>query len=72
MWESKNKKLQDDILKIYNESNKIYDDPKIRKKLIKICYESISIKRVQSQMKKLGIRLIVVKDINILDINNKK
>lgn len=60
-WKSLNKKLQEDILKIYNESNKIYGAPKIREILKGIGYEKISIKRVQRHMKKLGIRSIVVK-----------
>lgn len=60
-WKTLNKKLQEDILKIYNESNKIYGAPKIREILKDIGYEKISIKRVQRHMKKLGIRSIVVK-----------
>ncbi len=43
-----NKKLQEGILKIYNESNKIYGAPKIHEKLKKKGYEKISIKRVQN------------------------
>ena len=60
-WKSINKKLQEDILKIYNDSNKIYGAPKIRKELKALGYEKISLKRVQRHMKKLGIRSIVVK-----------
>lgn len=60
-WKSENKKLQEDILCIYNASNKIYGAPKIRKELMKLGYKNISIKRVQRHMKKLGIRSIVVK-----------
>jgi transposase InsO family protein len=60
-WKSQNKKLREDILEIYNESNKIYGAPKIRIELIKRGYKNISIKRVQRHMKKLGIRSIVVK-----------
>ena len=60
-WKSLNKKLQEDILKIYNDSNKIYGAPKIRKALKALGYENISIKRVQRHMKKLGIRSVVVK-----------
>ena len=51
-WKSINKKLQDDILKIYNDSNKIYGAPKIRKELKALEYENISLKRVQRHMKK--------------------
>ena len=60
-WKTLNKKLREDILTIYNNSNKIYGAPKIRKELMKMGYETISIKRVQRHMKKLGIRSIVVK-----------
>jgi transposase InsO family protein len=60
-WKSLNINLREDILKVYNESNKIYGAPKIREKLKKMGYENISIKRVQRHMKKLGIRSIVVK-----------
>ena len=60
-WKKENKKLQEDILEIYNESNKIYGAPKIREKLKKKGYKQISLKRVQRHMKKLGIRSIVVK-----------
>ena len=56
MWKPINKKLQEDILKIYNDSNKIYGAPKIRKELKALGYENISLKRVQRHMKKLGIR----------------
>ncbi|WP_074349751.1 IS3 family transposase [Proteiniborus sp. DW1] len=55
-WKPINKKLQDDILKIYNDNNKIYGAPKIREELKAIRYVSISLKRVQRHMKKLGIR----------------
>ena len=70
-WKSENKKLREDILKIYNESNKIYGAPKIREELKKLGYENISIKRVQRHMKKLGIRSIVVKKYRP-HRNNKK
>jgi transposase InsO family protein len=60
-WKTINKKLKEDILKIYSDSNKIYGAPKIRRELKKMGYEKISIKRVQRHMKKLGIRSIVVK-----------
>ena len=60
-WKKENKKLQEDILEIYNESGKIYGAPKIREKLKEKGYEKISIKRVQRHMKKLGIRSIVIK-----------
>ncbi|WP_093754565.1 IS3 family transposase [Tepidimicrobium xylanilyticum] len=60
-WKKENKKLQEDILKIYNESGKVYGAPKIREKLKTQGYEKISLKRVQRHMKKLGIRSIVVK-----------
>ncbi|QQY79457.1 IS3 family transposase [Keratinibaculum paraultunense] len=60
-WKKVNKKLQEDILEIYNESNKVYGAPKIREKLKEKGYKNISIKRVQRHMKKLGIRSIVVK-----------
>ncbi len=51
-WEKVNKKLQEDILEIYNESNKVYGAPKIREKLKEKGYKNISIKRVQRHMKK--------------------
>jgi putative transposase len=51
-----NKKPQEDILKIYNESNKVYGAPKIREKLKEKGYKQISLKRVQRHMKKSGIR----------------
>ncbi len=60
-WKKENKKLQKDILEIYDESNKVYGAPKIREKLKEKGYKNISIKRVQRHMKKLGIRSIVVK-----------
>ena len=60
-WKVLNKKLQKDILKIYNDSNKVYGAPKITKELMKMGYEKISVKRVQRHMKLLGIRSIVVK-----------
>ncbi|WP_109840647.1 IS3 family transposase [Schnuerera ultunensis] len=60
-WKKENKKLQEDILKIYNESGKVYGAPKIREKLKTHGYEKISLKRVQRHMKKLGIRSIVAK-----------
>lgn len=61
-WKTLNKKLKEDILKIYNDSNKIYGAPKIREVLKSTMgYENISIKRVQRHMKHLGIRSIVVK-----------
>ena len=60
-WKSLNKKLQKDILKIYNASNKVYGAPKITNELRKMGYKKISVKRVQRHMKRLGIRSIVVK-----------
>lgn len=71
MWKSKNKKLQEDILKIYNESNKIYGAPKIREELKGLGYEKISIKRVQRHMRKLGIKSIVVKKYRPHGANKK-
>ncbi len=48
------KKLQKDILEIYDESNKVYGaPPKIREKLKEKGYKNISIKRVQRHMKKI-------------------
>jgi transposase InsO family protein len=60
-WTRENKKLQEDILEIYNDSNKVYGAPKIREKLKNNGYENISLKRVQRHMNRLGIRSIVVK-----------
>jgi transposase InsO family protein len=60
-YKADNKKLQEAILQIYNESGKVYGAPKIREKLKAQGYEKISIKRVQRHMKKLGIRSIVIK-----------
>lgn len=61
-WKTLNKKLKEDILKVYNDSNKIYGAPKIRAVLQSTMgYENISIKRVQRHMKHLDIRSIVVK-----------
>lgn len=56
-----NKKLQQDILSIYNESSKIYGAPKICSELKKIGYKKISLKRVQRHMTKLDIKSIVVR-----------
>ena len=66
-WKSLNIKLREDILKVYNESNKIYGAPKIREELRKLGYENISIKRVQRHMKKLGIRSIVIKNTGLIE-----
>ena len=60
-WKRENRKLQEDILRIYNQSNRIYGAPKIHAKLRMQGYEDISLKRVQRHMKKLGIKSIVVK-----------
>lgn len=60
-WKRENKKLQEDILEIYNESNKVYGAPKIREKLKTKGYEKISLKKVQRHMNRLDIRSIVVK-----------
>lgn len=55
-----NKKIQEKILKIYEDSKKRYGAPKIHKTLIAQGIK-ISLKRVQRLMKKLGIKSIVVK-----------
>ena len=62
-WEKENRKLQEDTLRIYNDSNKIYGAPKIHAKLKTQDYEDINLKRVQRHMKKLGIKSIVVKKV---------
>jgi putative transposase len=59
--EKENKKLQEDILKYIMKVIKSMVPLKFVKKLMKQGYETISIKRVQRHMKKLGIRSIVVK-----------
>mgnify|MGYP000938511278 FL=1 len=56
-----NEKLQEDILKIYNDSNKIYGAPKIHRCLTESGYKNISLKRVQRHMKKLQIKSIIIK-----------
>lgn len=43
-WKKENKKLQEDILKIYNESGKVYGAPKIREKLKAQGYEKLALK----------------------------
>ncbi|MGD9569053.1 MAG: IS3 family transposase [Sedimentibacter sp.] len=55
------KNLQEAIMKIYNDSGKVYGAPKIRECLKKQGYKNISVKRVQRHMKKLRIRSIVIK-----------
>jgi putative transposase len=60
-WKVEGRKLQKDILEVYNKSNKVYGAPKIRVELKKIGYEKISIKRVQRHMKRLGIKSVAVK-----------
>ena len=70
-WKSLNKKLREDILEIYIESNKIYGAIKIREKLKEIAYEKISIKRVQRHMKYLGIKSIVIKKYKPYKSKNK-
>jgi putative transposase len=56
-----NKRLQQDILKIYNDSGKIYGAPKIHNCLKSMSYGQISLKRVQRHMKKLQIKSIIIK-----------
>lgn len=61
-WKILNKILKEDILKVYNDSNKIYGAPKMREVLKSTMeYKNISVKRVQRHMKLLGIRSIIVK-----------
>ena len=55
-----NKRLKEEILKIYNDNKKRYGAPKIHKILIRQG-ESISLKRVQRFMNELGIKSIVCK-----------
>lgn len=55
-----NKSYEEQILSIYEDSNKRYGAPKIHRVLLNNGV-SISIKRVQRLMKKLGIRSIVCK-----------
>lgn len=56
-----NERLQQDILRIYNDSGKIYGAPKIHNCLKELGYEKISLKRVQRHMKKLQIKSIIIK-----------
>lgn len=59
--EVENKRLQADILTIYNESGKRYGAPKIQNELKEKGYSQISINRVQRHMRKLDIKSITVK-----------
>ena len=55
--------LKDEIMKIYNESNKVYGAPKIQKELEGKGYK-VSVKRVQRKMKELGIDLLLQRNLD--------
>ncbi|WP_242976284.1 IS3 family transposase [Clostridium thermopalmarium] len=65
-----NKRLKEEILKIYNDNKKRYGAPKIHKILIRQG-ESISLKRVQRFMNELGIKSIVCKKYKPYSSKNK-
>lgn len=57
-----NKRLSQEITRIYHEQNGIYGAPKIRQELMKLNLPfQVSEKRVQRIMKRLGLRSVVVK-----------
>ncbi|WP_139904815.1 IS3 family transposase [Clostridium thermarum] len=65
-----NKRLKEEILKIYNDNKKRYGVPKIHKTPINQG-ESINLKRVQSFMNDLGIKSIVCKKYKTYSSKNK-
>ena len=65
-----NASIEKAIIDIYNDSKKRYGAPKIHKSLLNSGI-SISLKRVQRMMKKLGIRSIVTKKFRPT-VNNEK
>lgn len=57
-----NKRLKEEIIRIYHEQDGIYGAPKIRQELLKLELPfKVSEKRVQRIMKSLGLRSVVVK-----------
>ena len=57
-----NKRLTEEIIRIYHEQDGIYGAPKIRQELLQLNLPfQVSEKRVQRIMKRLGLRSIVVK-----------
>lgn len=57
-----NKRLKQEITRIYHEQDGIYGAPKIREELLKLKLPfKVSEKRVQRIMKRLGLRSVVVK-----------
>lgn len=60
MYKEKNRKLDVDVLRIYNESKKRYGSPKIQKILEKEG-KHVSIKRVGKRMRFLKIKSCIVK-----------
>ena len=65
-----NKKLKQNILGIYIESNRRYGAPKIQK-ILEQCGKYVSIKRVQRFMKQLNIHSIVIKKFRPAKANKK-
>ena len=62
-YEIANKKLDQEILSVYEESKKRYGAPKITK-VLNAKGISVSIKRVQRKIKVLGIKYITTKKFN--------